>query len=377
MKHLTILLISILLMSTNWATAQTARGGCSSVTITSTPSYPTVYFAYVGYKNCQDGGGFYQGCDQNGSLACCRVITYGSPTTPRYWLEKLQNNGSWSQIGGSQFTTTFSNLNKGTYRVRVQIPAINEFACNSNVRARMCLFNTSGHYLGLWGRWGSTSYSNNIVVGATNENDISYTFIDSPETGAESTYDYGETVKIDVSECEDYDQWWVAIFEDGPTYSRYRSNGWSFGTIPNSEFNLSNLWGNWNFEPFHTYTVQFVTENRRCRNGIENPNPGGWNNVDRSFFICPANSGCRLGIEEMEIVISPNPAKGIIQLTNFEPDIDYNYLMTVTDMSGRQVKNVFLTSNRVDISDLKSGIFIVTIMREDEIVFNSKLLVDQ
>lgn len=183
---------------------------------------------------------------------------------------------------------------------------------------------------------------------------------------------------MDVSDCKNYDLWWVAIFEDGPTFSRYKSNGWTNGNIPNGEFDLTQLWNqnNWDFETFHQYTVQFVTENSKCRNGIENPNENGWNNLDRTFFICPAGSGCRFGIADREIIISPNPANNMIQLQNFEPGLDRNYIMTIADMTGRQVKNIPLTADRVDISDLQSGMFVVNILREGEPVFNSKLVVN-
>lgn len=123
--------------------------------------------------------------------------------------------------------------------------------------------------------------------------------------------------------------------------------------------------------------MQFVTENSKCRNGIENPNPNGWNNLDRTFFICPAGSGCKFEIDEREIVISPNPAKSIIQLQYFKPDLDRNYVMTITDMTGRLVKSIPLTADRVDISDLQSGMFVVNIFKEGERVFNSKLVVNQ
>jgi len=185
---------------------------------------------------------------------------------------------------------------------------------------------------------------------------------------------------MDVSDSKNYDLWWVAIFEEGQTFSRYRSNGWQTGTVPNDEFNLTPFWeGNdgRRFETFHSYTVQFVTENSKCRNGIENPNPNGWNNLDRSFFICPAGSGCRFGIDQREIVISPNPANGMIWLQNFNPDLDRDYILTVTDITGRLVKNMPLTSDRISISDLQSGMFVVNILREGESVFNSKLIVNQ
>ena len=392
MKNITVLFISFLLMLSCYVTAQTAEGGCTDVTVTDIPPYPTVYFAYVGYKNCKDGGGYYEGCDEDGRPACCRIITFGSPTTPRFWLEQIQDDGSWLEVEGPQFSITFSDVDKGTYRVKCQVPTIAENACGKDpfgnvIKARMCLFNLLGQFIGYWGTWdnspyGTTppTYSNTVVVGATTAEDISYTFVDIPETGSEQAYDFGETAIMYVSDSRDYDLWWLAIFEDGPTFNRFKSNGWTSGSkVPNDEFNLTEFWANgteWQFETFHSYMVQFVIENRKCRNGIEQIPPTTWNNLDRTFFICPAGSGCRFGVNEKEIVISPNPANGVIRLQNFEPDLDGDYLLTITDMAGRLVKTIPLTTDRVDISDLQRGMFVVSILKEDNQVFNAKLVVN-
>lgn len=370
--------------------SQTVTGGCSEVIVSEIPPYPTVYFSYVGFMNSKRIVGYYDGCAGDGLNSCCRIITSGNPVTPRFWLEQLQTDGSWLEVAGPQYVTTFNNVNNGTYRVKCQRPNIHESACGNDrlgnpVRVRMCLFDLNGQFIGYWGTWDNAyfgnlypiTYSNTVLVGPTTKSDISYTFIDIPETGAEGAYDYGETVIIDVSECKNYNQWWLAIFEDGPNYNRYKSNGWSNGTIPGGKINLSEFWDSWKFETFHQYTVQLAIENRQCRNGIEYPNPNGWNNLDRTFFICPEGSGCRFGIDEREIVISPNPANSIIQLQNFEPGLDRNYVMTITDISGRQVKNIPLTADRVDVSDLQPGIFIVNIFKKGQRVFNSKLVVNQ
>jgi hypothetical protein len=217
-------------------------------------------------------------------------------------------------------------------------------------------------------------YSNAVPVGNTVPADNSYRFIDVPETGGESTYDYGEVVKINTAACANYNQWWVAIFENGPN-GRYNSIGWRFGTIPNNEVNLTDVWrtgnGNWNFEVNRSYTVQFVVENQQCLNG------SGWNVNNRDFFICQAGSGCRTGEDNREIAISPNPASTSIRLQNFEPDLGREYRMLVSDLSGRVVKSVELTDSEVDISSLLSGMFVVNVLRDGQRVHQSKLVVTQ
>lgn len=389
MKNITVFFTSLCLLLSIEGMAQTATGGCTNVTVSNIPTYPIVYFANVGW----DGGnsGFFEGCDENGSIACSRVIKSGGPTTPRFWLERQTSSG-WVTAAGPQFSTTFNNVSLGTYRVKCQIPNIAENLCRKDgggnpIKSRICLFDINGVFLGYWGTWDNSpfgsappTYSNTVLVGATTVNDISYTFVDpSPLDNYEAGYDFGELAKMNTAACGAYDLWWLAIFEDGPTYHRYRSNNWSQGRMPNDEFNLTNFWGTagWQFEPLHSYTVQFVIENRKCRNGIEQNPPTTWNNLDRTFFICPAGSGCRTGEDGNDVVISPNPASSTIWLRNFESDLDRDYQMTFSDLSGRAVKSIALTGNEVDISDLPAGMFVLNILREGRRVFTSKLVVNR
>ena len=48
MKNFIFLFVLMMLLSSNLVTAQTATGGCTKVTVSDIPPYPTVYFAYVG-----------------------------------------------------------------------------------------------------------------------------------------------------------------------------------------------------------------------------------------------------------------------------------------------------------------------------------------
>ncbi len=388
MKKIIYLSVFSLLLFSNTGTAQTATGGCSSVTVSNLPSFPVVYFAYVGFKNCTETSS----CQDGGESPCCRVITSGDPTTPRFWLEKLTDLG-WVTVSGPQFSTTFSSVARGTYRVKCQVPTIAENICKKDgqgniIRARICLFNLLGQFIGFWGTWDNTpfgttppTYSNTVIVGATTSTDISYTFVDpTPGDPFESGFDYGEVAKMNTAACKDYDLWWLAIFEDGPTYHRYRSNGWTTGTVPGNEFNLTNFWDGgvgWNFETFHSYKVQFVIENRSCRNGIEQNPPATWNVLERSFFICPTGTGCRIGGDRKAISLSPNPAKSFVRLLNFEPDQGREYSVTITDLAGKVMRRFALNSDEVDVSSLQSGMFALAIEEDGKRIFASKLVVNQ
>ena len=277
--------------------------------------------------------------------------------------------GSWVKFGATQTTNNFyltgSDIH-GTYRVGIEYPLIDYYCLNS---LPTLSYDLNKHFVGYWAVYASIS-TNEVVVGASNSFDISYTFIDMPETGAEQAYDYGEIVKINTSNCKNYNQWWLAIFEEGPIYNRYASKGWSGGTI--SEVDLSNLWVDyygWSFEPFHTYTVQFAIENSAC------PNYVVWNNLDRSFFVCPAGSGCRFGIEEPKISLSPNPVHDIARLQNFIPDPSKEYQLTISDIAGRILRFEPLNTHEIDVSALNNGMFIVNVTSGPERIFTSKLVV--
>lgn len=368
--------------------AQTATVNCTtnSITVSNIPPFPTVYFANVGFKNCADGGGFYEGCDEGGQKACCRVITrnasgvFPSPVTPRFWLERLVD-GSWTTVAGPQFTTTFSNLAHGTYRVRCQAPTIATNICmeegNPNLPgARICLFNESGQFIGYWGTWDNTpfgttppTFSNTVVVGATVPSDINWSFIDP---NGNDLFSPGEQIRMNTANTINYTHWWVAIFENGGQ-NRYWSNGWTQGQIPGNQINLTTL-TNGAFttggQPFAqipvSYTVQFAIS-AQCNTA--------WTNLNKNFAVCPAGLGCRIAADE-DIRLYPNPANNSFQLHNFDVDPSKQQRIVLLDMNGRTVKSFEqITESVFDISDLINGLYVVSLWENGSRLLTTKLSV--
>jgi len=372
------------------AAAVTAAGGCTAVTVTQIPQYPIVY-SVTAKKECRV---------EVGDGECCIVFPWQGTMTlmlPKLRLERFNpSTNSWDFVievkGGAG--QVFSNLTQGRYRVLVILPYYNENTCKTDaqgniIQTRVQILNESSQFLGYLGTYDNSPfggncfcYSNEVLIGATTASDISYTFVDpTPNDPYESGYDFGEVAKMNTAACKDYDLWWLAIFEDGPTYHRYRSNGWTNGTVPNNEFNLTAFWGQsgsgWQFETFHSYTVQFVIENAQCRNGIEQNPPATWNVLARTFFICPAGTGCRIGEDAQKIALSPNPASSVVRLLHFEMDAGREYRLYITDLTGRTVHSTTLSSNEVDISGLGYGMYAVTIERDGKRIFADKLVVNQ
>jgi|GEM_PF-501474 len=283
------------------------------------------------------------------------------------------NTSNWDFVtevkGGAG--TVFPNLTQGKYRVLAMLPYYNENTCKTDaqgniIRTRVQILSTLGQFLGYLGTHDNSPfggncfcYSNEALAGATTPSDISYTFVDIPETSSEAAYDNGESARMNTAASRNYNLWWLAIFENGPTYQRYRSNNWTNGTVPNNLFDLSLFWGQggsgWQFETFHTYDVQFVIENAQCRNGVEQNPPATWNVLTRTFFICPAGTGCRIGEEAQKIVLSPNPASSFIRLLHFEMDAGREYRLTIADLAGRTVRSTTLTSMKWTYRGLGTG----------------------
>lgn len=369
MKRIFSYLIAMLLFQSVLSAQISIEGGCTEVTIDAS-TIPT--FDQDLYNISRQ------------SEPCRAVVSNpGGTMKAKMTLQRLNSNGQFVTVSSfPQFppNNTWSNLSHGTYRVRVSIPkAIVALNC---ISGWINIYSVNGQYLGRRGEYpeidgGENStvfYSNAVVVGNTVPADNSYTFIDEPEQGGENLYEYGEIVKINTSACSNYNQWWVAIFESDPN-GRYASNGWSYGTIPNNEVNLTDVWQknhpNWEFEINRSYTVQFVVENQQCLNG------SGWNVNERSFFICSPQHGqnCRAGKDSGVFSITPNPANTSIRFQNFELDLGWDYRVLVTDLYGKVAKSVKLTDTYLDISDLPNGMFVVNIIRDGQPIHQTKLVV--
>ncbi len=354
----------IAVMFTTICTAQSAEaeGGCTEVTVVSTPSYsPNIYFTGVGWKQC----GNWQ--------PCCRVITSGDSATPRFYLEKKDDDNNWASVAGPQFSPVFNDLDKGIYRVRMHIPEVLYNSCEGG--EAILLYNTLGQFVGYWGTWSDPFFTNEVLVGEATPDDIGFAFVDAGENPGNALFDMDEEVVIDVSASKNYNLWYLSVTETKSPY-RWKTMGWNHGAVPNNGvLNLTDVWDPSAFYPIpNSYQIAFVVENNECKTA------NSWNVLDPKpeFFICPEGvTGCRLGIDEREIAISPNPATSAIKLQHFIPDPGWDYRLTITDIAGKVVKDMSLKTNELDISNLQNGMFVVRILKEKEQVFTSKLIVNK
>lgn len=308
----------------------------------------------------------------------CEVAFYPGYTNLKamFTLQRFnQSNNTWAFAAGPQLSSTFNNVSHGTYRVSAAYPArfVND-QCPNGYDA----FNMYGQRIGRRGTTvGPVDISNTVIVGNTIPSDIATFFVDGGNGNSlPDGFDYGEIVTLNISGCQNYDLYWLAIFEDTAP-NRSWSQGWTSGT-GGSTFNLTQKWAtphNWVFgtspTSFSQYTVQLAIENSQCINP-------SWNAKEPKFSICPQNSGCRyVGTEAKEMAISPNPASNSFRVNNFDPAQHTSHQLSITDMAGRQLKRILMSSPEVDISDLPNGMYMVTIWNNSSRIFTEKLIVNQ
>ncbi len=341
----------------------TITGGCSSVTIAGgIPPYGNNLYVeglFPTPPTCSE----LQGSAQAGIV--------------RFYLDQRNTSGGWAQVAGPKYNSqgnSFNNLSHGTYRVRVQVP-IKSFNINCP-NNEILVYNPAGQLVGYQAYWQSVgTASNTVIVGQTTSSDISYTFVDGGGGNSNpSAFDLAEVAKINASASKNYDRWWLTIFEEGGQ-QRYKSNDWTDGTI--GEFNLSTFWAGgtgWQFESLNSYKVQFAITNTQC------PNTSTWTNLDKSFFICPAGSGCRYGTDDnhLNYNLSPNPViSEALRIGNFDPAIQQGYYLTIINMTGQVVKNISnLDSSEIDVSTLPNGTYALSLWDDQRTrVFTEKILI--
>jgi hypothetical protein len=368
-----ILMASISLFIVHNSNAQTAVGGCTTVTLTSVPSYPNNLIIAGGWSCSQCGG------------QCFDQLATSPPqfATTRSWLWKKESvtnplASPWVKVQGGTGgihgdNVVFNVSTHGTYRIENQRPVVLKNATCPNGRD---VLNVLGQLVGKRGEFETSqaipllgipsmplqsTFSNEVVVGATVPSDITWNFVDA---NGNNLFNPGDQIRMNTTGTRNYEAWWLAVFENGGQ-NRYWSNGWQTGQIP-SELNLNArcAFGQ-DFKQIPvSYTVQFAIS-ANCNTS--------WTNLDRNFSICPAGFGCRVAEEDM-ISLYPNPANNTFQLLNIDPAKGQRVLLT--DIAGRTVKSFDpIAQSEFDISDLSNGLYIVSVWEGEHRAFTTKLSV--
>jgi hypothetical protein len=356
MNKIKIILFAFTLLLVNKINAQTAAANCNSVTCTGVPAYNLNL-----YKIPPN----WPGCTMNVTAADQKLRAI-------FTLQQKQSNGGWANVyglNGGQSSPNFYNLTHGTYRVKIDLPqyAMGPAACGFQAIKCINILNVEVGRGGVFGL-GSSSFTNEVIVGQTVTADNVYTFSDLNGTNNNALgFDANENVFINCSQMKNYNTYFMAIFENGGL-NRYKSTNWVNGLLPNS-FNLSQWWAEnpgWTFIPLQSYTIQMVNINSSCG--------GNWNVVDKTFFICPNGSGCKQSDFVKNGITISNLPNGFI-LNNM--DLSKQNNIKVFSLDGRLVKEYNTVSkNQFSTTDYTNGLYVVTLTTDNKKSFTGKIQVN-
>ncbi len=298
---------------------------------------------------------------------------------PQYFLDVYNwTSKAWTQWVGP-VGCPYGNVPHGTWRWRAKNP-IEQIGSGCNEGHILVYDNPLpfGNWIGYLGTYnGAPTYTSNITVaGPTLQNEVKAKYKETIGNLNNALFNYNETPKLDTKGTINYDRYWVAIYELG---GQNRSTGsWYFDFIPNDEINLLDIWktafgSNATFEPYNTTTIKYQVQFA----AMGPCNSSGWVEAALpTFGVCTSALMCRGAFEEQEVEVNPNPASSTFHLDNFQPEVTQDYRLTVTDLSGRTVKEYTdLTTTDFDVSDMSDGLYMVTLWKKDAVVKTFKLSV--
>jgi hypothetical protein len=85
---------------------------------------------------------------------------------------------------------------------------------------------------------------------------------------------------------------------------------------------------------------------------------------------------CTVGASELitsDIKIYPNPAKNTLYISGF-PESSNEIIIELQNIEGKTLKQAVLNGNSLDISDLSTGMYVLKIQIQDEII-HQKLMI--
>ena len=299
------------------------------------------------------------------------------------FLEKKDNSGNFVTVAGPLTdNANYSNLPQGTYRVRYSWA--DYVKCGSGSATAF----KNGINLGTLGTFLPTEYTSEVVVGSPAQSDNQWSWLNPSPIFAPSLFDPGDVIRIDASSCKNFDQYGIAIQEFWPggalgNWRALNNNSWWISNTSNplGIVDLRNLWDpsgndpNWKFIPGNTYRVQVTISNSKCASWVDvNPLP--------TVTLCYPSWGCREGaaLNKKEPSISPNPVSQKFKVNDiaFERVAFIKDELAIHDLAGRLVKNFdYVNDTEYDISNLSTGVYFVSILRDGHRIFSNKLMVSR
>lgn len=302
--------------------------------------------------------------------------------TTTFFLDKVEN-GSTTRVATQQ-TPFFDNLPQGTYIASFSLPARRVTAFCSEI----AVINAQGSRVGIMTDIPAATQFAPQTVGAPVQSDNQYTFLNGNQSQFLPTlFDPAENIKIDATSCKNFDEYQINIqefwFGDLNLPNRWRglANGGYGGFFKKSDRplgveDLRRLWNRdgmdtWTFIPGNSYRVQLTIRSSTCPSWIDNL---------QTFFVCQPTWGCRDGVAQTktEPSISPNPVSRAFKVEGltFNPVKSVTDELVISDLMGRVVKNFSnITGNEFDVSELTTGVYFVSVLRDKHKMLTKKLMV--
>jgi Secretion system C-terminal sorting domain len=308
--------------------------------------------------------------------------------TTTFFLDKVENGGV-TRIATQQ-TPLFDNLQPGTYIASFSQPSRRATAFCTEIE----VLNSTGARVGIMTDIPAATQFAPQPVGAPAQSDNQYTFLNGNQSQFLPTlFDPNEAVRINTSACKNFDEYQINIqefwFGDTNQPGRWISSGYLVDRNGNGGFvnisqrplnateDLKFIWTlggerpDWVFIPGNSYRVQLTIRNSTCNS---------WNDNLQTFFVCQPTWGCRGGVAETktEPSISPNPVSRAFRVegVTFNPVKSVTDELVISDLMGRTVKNFSnITGNEFDVSDLQTGAYFVSVLRNKHKMFTKKLMV--
>ncbi len=329
--------------------------------------------------------------NQSVSVNNCRV--FQGPllrqVTTAFFLDKVEN-GTTTRVATQQ-TPLFDNLQPGTYIASFSQPSRRVTASCTEIE----VINSAGAKVGIMTDVPVPTQFATQFVGVPAQSDNVVTFLDGNNRTLfnsplfVSAYDPDEPIKIDATQCKNFDEYQINIqelwFGDINQPGRWRglANSGFGGFIKRSDRplgveNLRLLWNrngfdDWTFIPGNSYRVQVTIRSSTCASWIDNV---------QTFSVCQPTWGCRGGVAENKTapLISPNPVSRAFKVEGltFNPVKSVSDELVISDLMGRVVKNFKnISADEFDVSDLTNGAYFVSVFRDKRKMFTKKLIVSR
>lgn len=380
MKKLIFLILTYTILFSNpvYSQAPELKGNCSSVwldlVLPRIPGFILPIDATLPFGNCSEEVNLYH-----------RGLYFVD-------LQKKDNLGNFTSVSGGphgypdDYANWYNNnLSPGTYRMRVDV--IEQVSCtNSYVKAYK-----DSDELGWLGNLGNGDYTNEVVVGAPAQSDNSVTFLNGNgvylfnDSSLDRYFDINEPIRIDASACKNFNEYQINIQEfwyGNPSLPHRFKNCVSWSNPANRPLgieNLSELWNpnndpNWVMIPGNAYRLQVTIRNSNCTSWVDNL---------QFFYICNnPNWSCRTGFDHAkeEPTISPNPVSNVFSMggITFNPLSLWKEELAIHDLTGRLVKKFTnIKGNDFDVSDLMTGAYFVSVVKDNKKIFTKKLIISR